>query len=143
MEFYKRQIKYYNNTAYKILTKDIGLILPTSPMDNRPKRGAISASVLGDVASLIIGLAYKGILSFLHYKRCKALHKVVKVMERRTDLQCNKMHHLEDTIIMYGVYNSDTLTDLINTVHRIQPVQESQINGLNYICIKKACIIMP
>ena len=30
------------------------------------------------------------------------------------------MHHLEDTMIMYGVYNSDTLKDLIDTVHRMQ-----------------------
>ena len=40
-------------------------------------------------------------------------------MERKTNLQCNKIHHLEDTMIMHGVYNSDTLTDLINTVHRM------------------------
>ena len=38
-------------------------------------------------------------------------------MERKTDLQQNKIHHLEDTLIMYGVYNSDTLTELIDTVH--------------------------
>ena len=85
-EFYKRQIKYYNNTAYKILTKDIGLILPTFPTNNRTKRGAILASLLGGIASSIIGLAYKGISSFLHHKRHKALHKAVKVMERKTDL---------------------------------------------------------
>ena len=30
-------------------------------------------------------------------------------MEKKTDLQHNKVHHLEDTMIMYGVYNSDTL----------------------------------
>ena len=41
-------------------------------------------------------------------------------MEKKTDLQCNRVHHLEDTMIMYGVYNSDTLTDLINTVHKMQ-----------------------
>ena len=40
-------------------------------------------------------------------------------MERKTNLQHNKIHHLEDTMIMYGVYNSDTLTELINTVHRL------------------------
>ena len=28
--------------------------------------------------------------------------------------------NLEDTMIMYGVYNSDTLIDLIDTVHRMQ-----------------------
>ena len=43
-------------------------------------------------------------------------------MERKTNLQHNKIHHLEDTMIMYGVYNSDTLTELINTVHRIIPL---------------------
>ena len=41
-------------------------------------------------------------------------------MEKKTDLQHNKIHHLEDTMIMYGVYNSDTLTELIDTVHRMQ-----------------------
>ena len=41
-------------------------------------------------------------------------------MEKKTDLQCNKIHHLEDTMIMYGIYNSDTLTELIDTVHRMQ-----------------------
>ena len=38
----------------------------------------------------------------------------------KTDVQCNKIHHLEYTMTMYGVYNSDTLTDLIDTVHRMQ-----------------------
>ena len=37
-----------------------------------------------------------------------------------TDVQCNQIHHLEDTVIMHGVYNSDTLTNLIDTVHRMQ-----------------------
>ena len=58
--------------------------------------------------------------SFLHHKRHKALHKAVAVMNKKTDIQCNQIHHLEDTMNMYGVYNSDTLTDLIDTVHRMQ-----------------------
>ena len=76
--------------------------------------------MLGSVASSIIGLAYEEISSFLHHKRHKALHKAVAVMNKNTDVQCNRIHHLEDTMIMYGVYNSDTLTDLIDTVHRMQ-----------------------
>ena len=52
--------------------------------------------------------------------RHKALHKAVAVMNKKTDIQCNRIHHLEDTMIMYGVYNSDTLTDLIDAVHRMQ-----------------------
>ena len=41
-------------------------------------------------------------------------------MDKKTNIQCNRKHHLEDTMIMYGVYNSDTLTDLIDTVYRMQ-----------------------
>ena len=95
------------------------LILPTFPEEKRPKRGAILASVLGGIAPNIIDLAYEGISSFLRHKRHKALNKAVKVRERKNDLQCNKIHHLEDTMIMYGVYNSDTLTELIDTGHRM------------------------
>ena len=32
------------------------------------------------------------------------------------------MYHLEDTIIMYGKYNSDTLMELVNMVHQMQNV---------------------
>ena len=117
---YWRQIQYYNWTAYDTLTNDIGKILPKFPTNNRQKCGAILASILGSVASSIIGLAYEKILSFLHHKRHKALHKAVAVMSKKTDIQCNRIHHLEDTMIMYGVYNSDILTDLIDTVHKMQ-----------------------
>ena len=83
------------------------------------REGAILASLLGGIASNVIGLAHAGISSLLHHKRHKALHKAVAVMDKKTNLQCNRIHHLEDTMIMYGVYNSNTLKDLINTVHRI------------------------
>ena len=68
----------------------------------------------------MIGLAFEGIFSFLHHKRHKALTKAVNVMKENVDLQCNRVYHLEDTMIMYGKYNSDTLMDLINTVHHMQ-----------------------
>ena len=102
------------------MTNDIGKILPKFLTNNRQKCGAILASILGIVASSIIGLAYEGISSFIHHKRHRALHKAIAVMNKKTDVQCNRIHHLEDTMIMYGVYNSDTLTDLIDTVHRMQ-----------------------
>ena len=116
----QRQIQYYNHTAYDTLANDIGRILPIFLTDHRHKRGAILSSILGSVASSIIGLAYEGISSFLHHKRHKALHKAVAVMDKKTNIQHNRIHHLEDTMIMYGVYNSDTLTDLIDTLHRMQ-----------------------
>ena len=77
-------------------------------------------TILGSVASKVIGLAYEGISSFLHHKRHKALHKAVVLMNKRSNIQCNQIHHLEDSMIMYDVHNSDTLKDLIDTVHRMQ-----------------------
>ena len=102
------------------MANDIGKILPKFLTDHRHKRGAILASILGSITSSIISLDYEGISSFLHHKRHNALHKTVTVMDKKTNIQCNRIHHLEDTMIMYGVYNSDTLTDLIDTVHRMQ-----------------------
>ena len=75
---------------------------------------------MASVASSVIRLAYEEISSFLHHKRHQALNKAVAVMDKKTNIQCNRIHHLEDTMIMYGVCNSDTLTDLVETVHRMQ-----------------------
>ena len=61
-------------------------------------------------------MAYKGISSFLHYKRQKALLKAVHTMENKVDIQHNKIFHLEDSMVIYGIYNSDTLEALIDTV---------------------------
>ena len=93
VEFYKKQIGYYNHTAHEILTNEIGLILLTFPKDRRHRR-SILASVLGGTVSSVIGLAYEGISSFLHHKRNKALCKAVTVMEKKNDSQCYKIHHL-------------------------------------------------
>ena len=40
-------------------------------------------------------------------------------MENKVDLQCNKIFHLEDSMVLYGINNSDTLEALIDTVHRL------------------------
>ena len=40
-------------------------------------------------------------------------------MENKVDLQCNKIFHLEDSMVRYGIYNSDTLEALIEMVHRL------------------------
>ena len=150
-QLYQRQIQYYNQTAYDTLINDIDKILPKFPTDKRQKHRIILTSILGSVASKVIGLAYEGMSSFLHHKRHKALHKAEAVMNKRADIQCNQIHHLEDTMIMYGVYNSDTLKDLIDTVHRMQILilgrkrllQENCMTGWRYILKMKACATMP
>ena len=75
VNFYKKQIAYYNCTAYEMLVNGIGLILPTFPKDNRHQR-----SIIGSLISGFISLAYEGISSFLHHKHQKALQKAVTAM---------------------------------------------------------------
>ena len=40
-------------------------------------------------------------------------------MENKVDLQCNRVFHLEDSMVMYGIYNSDSLETLTDTVHSL------------------------
>ena len=61
-------------------------------------------------------------LVFLHNRRHKALHKAVKPMENKVNLQCNKLMHIEDSMVMYGVYNAATLEKLITTVHTMHNI---------------------
>ena len=101
-----------------MLQNEIGLILPT--FGSRQKR--FVATLLGSIASSVIGLAFEGISSFLHHKRHKALHKAVKVMDEKVDMQHNRIYHLEDIMIMCDKYNSDTLMDLIENVCKMHNV---------------------
>ena len=68
--YYKKQIEYYNQTAYEILTNELALILPTFTKQERQKRGTLTSIITG-----FTGLAYEGISSFLHYKRQKLYTK--------------------------------------------------------------------
>ena len=40
-------------------------------------------------------------------------------METKTNIQWNKFMHLEDSMVIYGVYNTETLEKLIKTVHHM------------------------
>ena len=62
--YYKKQIAYYNQTNYEILTNKLAVILPTFTRQERQNRG-----ILTSITTSFIGLAYEGISSFLHYKR--------------------------------------------------------------------------
>ena len=55
--------------------------------------------------------------------KCKnALQKAMLAMNNKADIQCNKLLKLENTMLMYGIYNADTLEKLINTVWEIYNV---------------------
>ena len=91
------------------------------PSFNNRKKSFLT-TILGTIASKVIGLAFEGISRFLHHKRYKALQKAVNVINSRSEIDHNRVYHLEDTMIMYGKYNSDTLMDLVKTVHQMQNV---------------------
>ena len=46
-------------------------------------------------------------------------------MDSRTTTQHNKLMQLENSLLMYGVYNVDTLEKLIDTVHQIHNTTSS------------------
>ena len=118
VKFYKQQIVYYNWTTCNLLQNEIGLILPN--FNNRRKR--FLTTILGTIASKVIGLAFEGISSFLHHKRHKALHKAINVIKSKSEIDHNRVYHLEDTMTMYGKYNSDILMELVKMVHQMQNV---------------------
>ena len=118
VKFYKQQINYYNLTAYNLLQNKIGLILPN--FNNRKK--IFLTTILSTIASKVIGLGFEGILSFLHHKRHKALQKAVNIINSKSDIDHNRVYHLEETMTIYGKYNFDTLMELVNMVHQMQNV---------------------
>ena len=104
--------------AHNILENEINLILPQVP--RKQKCGIITTLV-----SSFIGLAYEGISSLLHHKHNKALHKAVKPMDNKVTIQCNTLMQMENSMLMYGVYNVETLEKLITTVHNIHNTTSS------------------
>ena len=59
--YYKRLINPYNNTAHKILEKEIKLLLPQ--IERKQK-----CRIITTLVSSFIGLAYEDVSSFLHHK---------------------------------------------------------------------------
>ena len=115
--YYKRLIKAYN-TVYNILKSEINLLLPQMPIIQ--KHGIITTLV-----SSFLGLAYEGISSFLHHRHNKAIHKAVNSMDSKANIQHNKLMQLENSMLMYGVYNVETLEKFIATVDIIHNTTSS------------------
>ena len=46
-------------------------------------------------------------------------------MNDQANIQCNKLMKLDNTMLMYGIYNAKTLEKLINTVQEIHNVTSS------------------
>ena len=67
----------------------------------------------------------KEYLVSLQRKHENALQKAVHAMSNQADIQCNKLMKLDITMLMYGIYNAETLEKLINTVQEIHKVTSS------------------
>ena len=90
------------------------------PQISRQKCGIITTLVSG-----FIELAYEGISSFLH-RKCKiALQRPINAMDNEVSIQCNRLMKLDDTMLMYGIYDVEMLEKSINTVHEIHDVTSS------------------
>ena len=88
------------------MRNEIDLVLPQ--IARKQKCGIITTVVFS-----FIGLAYEGISSFLHHKQNKVLHKAIKAMDSKTTIQLNKLIQLETSVLMYGIYNVETLERLV------------------------------
>ena len=120
MYLYKHQVKYYEKTVYDILEKDIGLILPK--FEDRGKNVHQKHQKIQIISALIsgfIGLAFEGISSILQHKQEKALQQAMHTMNKRVNIEWNRVFHLEESMIMYGIYNADTSEKLTQMVHKI------------------------
>ena len=115
---YNKLINSYKNTAHNILEKVIKLLLPQ--VIRKQKCGTITTLV-----SSFIGLAYEGISSFLQHKCNNALHRAVNAMNNEANIQQNKLMKLDDTMLMYGIYNAEMLEKLIKSVHEIHNTTSS------------------
>ena len=106
---YSKLIKSNNATVYNILVNEIRPLLPHT---SKQKCGIINSLVSG-----FIGLAYEGISSFLQRKCEDTLQKAMIAMNNEADFQHSKLLKLDNTMLMYGIYNAETLEKLINTIN--------------------------
>ena len=49
----------------------------------------------------------------------------LRAMENKATIQCNKLMQLENSMLMYSIYNAETLEKLFNTVHNIHNTTSS------------------
>ena len=117
MSYYSKLIKSYNSTVYDLLENKIKPLLPKRP---RQKCSLVTTLVSG-----FIGLAYEGISSFLQRKWDNALKRAVLAMDNEINAQHNQLLKLDNNMLVYGIYNAETLEKLINTIHNIHNVTSS------------------
>ena len=92
-------------------------------------------------------MTYEGISRFLQQKCENALQKAVLAINNQADMQHNKLIKLDNTVLMYRIYNAETLEKLINMVQEIHDVTSSHeklfAGEHNPTIFRLFCIWMP
>ena len=57
--------------------------------------------------------------NYLHNKRQTALKKAFIAMEKLVNLERNEIFHFEDSMVIYGIYNLETIEKLVSTIHHM------------------------
>ena len=109
MTYYSKLIHSYNKTTHNILENDIRLLLPQKSQRQKCR-------IITTLVSSFIGLAYEEISSFLQ-RKCKMFYTKLNAMNNQANIQCNKLMKLDNTVLMCGIYNAETLEKLIKTLH--------------------------
>ena len=119
VNYYRRQIKSFSITAHNILK--IKLTEFYHQINYKTK-----AWHYYHTGYKLHRVSLWGNFKFLHNQRNNALHKAVKSMDsKKSTIQCNKLKQLENSVVMYGMYNAETLEQLTNTVHCIHNTASS------------------
>ena len=105
VSYYSKLIHSYNMTAHNILQNEIRLLLPQVSRQN--------VELSPPLVSSFIGLVYEGISSFLEQKCEKLYHKAVNAMSNQVNIQHNKLMKLDNTMLIYGIYNAEMLEKLL------------------------------
>ena len=64
-------------------------------------------------------MAYEGIRAYLNWRTNKAIEKGYKAMCSPQDLIKYRLHVVNEELISYSTCESDTLTEIINTVRNV------------------------
>ena len=63
-------------------------------------------------------MVYGEISSYLHNQEQRALWEAFGPMENNVNLARNKILHLENSMLIYGIYNAETLEETIKKMYK-------------------------
>ena len=61
----------------------------------------------------------KGYLAVYMIKDKKLCKELSLLWKKQVNLERNKIFHLEDSVVMYGIYNAETIEKMINMIQNI------------------------